>query len=75
MLKHIDFDFMTKKTRVIFAFCDQDIQRKGWLNLLGHVFTYNHNPKKTEKKTEMRYFIRKFEIDGSKQVSDAMRIS
>ena len=41
VIKHIDFDYATKDIRVIFAFCDQDIQHQGRLTLLGHVFTFN----------------------------------
>ena len=73
VIKHVYFDHKTKATKVIFAYCDQDIRNKGKMTLMGHVFS--HNSIENAHEEGMKFFLREFPIDPRKQVADAKRIS
>ena len=45
VIKHVYYDKEEKSTRVIFAFCDQDLDKQGKMKLLGHMFEHNEHGK------------------------------
>jgi hypothetical protein len=70
VVKHVYKDD-DKNLRVIFAYCDQDIQHKGDLNLLGHIYKKDLE---SAAPIEMRYFMKIFTINQQNQVGSANRI-
>ena len=62
--KYVYWDWDSGETRVVFAYCNQDIRHKGELNLLGQFFFYvpgeQSNPNKLKS---MEYFRKEIPID------------